>query len=164
MVCFIRKCTPVFATAFLVLCHVVLCHSSFFFRSYCSSAIGKFRINVQQSLPTEQIFKASISISESYRHKLKPLSLRDLQLSFRLARARHCFLKCQFCCSSVVDVTLIKESRGDKSIAVVTQAKLQADMYLTLVLHFGYLHGVILASVPVFCRAGYFSFVYFLSY
>lgn len=63
-----------------------------------------------------------------------------------------------------MDVTLIKESRGDKSIAVVTLAKLQADTYLTLVLHFGYLHRVILASVPVVCRAGYFFFAYFLLY
>lgn len=59
-----------------------------------------------------------------------------------------------------MDVTLIKESRGDKSIAVVTLAKLQADMCLTLALHFGYLHRAILAVG----RAGYFSFAYFALY
>lgn len=59
-----------------------------------------------------------------------------------------------------MDVTLIKESRGDKSIAVVTLAKLQTDTCLTVALHFGYLHRAILAV----CRAGYFSFAYFALY
>lgn len=61
-----------------------------------------------------------------------------------------------------MDVTLIKKSRGDKSIPVVTLAKLQANVDLMLVLHFGYLHRVILVSVPVVCRADYFSFLYSL--
>jgi len=61
-----------------------------------------------------------------------------------------------------MDVTLIEESRGDKSIPVVTLAKLQANTDLTLVLHFGYLHGVTLVSVQAVCKAGYFSFVHSL--
>lgn len=56
-------------------------------------------------------------------------------------------------------MTLIKESRGDKSIPVVPLAKLQAKVDFTIVVHFGYLHRVILLSVPVVCRVGYFSFV-----
>lgn len=56
-------------------------------------------------------------------------------------------------------MTLIEESRGDKSIPVVPLAKPQANVDLTIVLHFGYLHRVILLSVQVVCRVGYFSFV-----
>lgn len=81
-----------------------------------------------------------------------------------LARARHCFLECQYCCSSVVDVTLIKESRGDKSTPVETLAKPQSNMDLTLPLDFGHLRRAILVPVPSICNPGYFSFAYLLLY
>lgn len=61
-------------------------------------------------------------------------------------------------------VTLIKESRGDKSTPVVTLAKPQSDMDLTLLLDFGHLHRVILESVPAVCNPGYFSLASLLFY
>lgn len=54
-------------------------------------------------------------------------------------------------------VTLIKESRGDKSTPVVTLAKPQTNMDLTLQLDFGHLHRVIFVSVPAVYNPGYFS-------
>lgn len=90
--------------------------------------------------------------------------MQDLQLFFPLARARHCFLERQCCCSSVMAVTLIKESRGDKSTPVATLAKPQTNMDLTLLLDFGHLHRVTLASVPAVCNPAYFSLASLLLY
>lgn len=67
--------SPAYGTAFTVLCRFAL-YQFLLSLSYCSSPTDEFRVNVQQYLPVEQIFKTSISISESHRHKLKPTSLR----------------------------------------------------------------------------------------